>query len=126
MRFSEDGKQSDVVVMDFTKAFDKVSHIRLLHKLHIYGINPETYGWSRSFLCSKTQHVLVDGEASKVVEITSGEPQGSVLEPSFFPIYINDMAEYTKCSLVRLFADNTIILITLTAENDCENIQEDL
>ena len=93
---TKDVKQSDVVVMDFTKAFDKVSHTRLLHKLHMYWIDPETCGWSRSFLCGRTQHVIVDREASEEVEITSGIQQGSVLGPIFFLIYINGMAEYTN------------------------------
>ena len=106
------------VVMDFAKTFDKVSHTRLLHKLHMYGIDTETCRWSRSFPCGRTQRVVVDGKPSKEVEITSGVPQGSVQGPIFFLIYINDMAEYTKHSSVRLFADDTIIYLTLTAEND--------
>ena len=111
-----DGNLSDVIVMAFAKAFEKVSHTRLLHKLHMYGIDPETCKWSRSFLCGRTQHVVIDGEASEEVEITSMVPQDSVLGPIFFLIYINDMAEYTKHSSVRLFADDAIIYLTLTAK----------
>ena len=70
----KDGKQSYVVVMDFAKAFDKVSHTRLLHTLHVYGIDPGTCRWSRSFLCGRTQCVVIDREASEEVEITSGVP----------------------------------------------------
>ena len=102
-------------MVDFAKAFNKVSHTRLLH---MYGINPETCGWSRSFLCGRIQHVVVDGEASEEREITSRVPQDSVVGTIFFLIYINDMAEYTKHSSVRLFANYTIIHHTLTAEND--------
>ena len=80
-----DGKHSDVVVMDFAKAFNKVSHMRLLHKLDMYGIDPETCGWSRSFLCGRTQHVVVDGEASKGVEITSGVTTGLSPRAYIFP-----------------------------------------
>ena len=72
LRGIKDGKPSDVAVMDFAKAFDKVSHTRLLHKLHIYGIDPETCGWSRSFICGRTRRVVVDGEASEEVYFTSG------------------------------------------------------
>ena len=60
----------------------------LLHKLHMYGIDPETCGWVRSFLCIRTRRVVVDGEASKEVENTSGVPHGSVLVPIFFLIHI--------------------------------------
>ena len=67
-------KQSDVVVMGFTKGFNKVLHTGLLHKLHIILIDPETCGWSRSFLCGRIQHVVVDGESSEEVEITSRVP----------------------------------------------------
>ena len=67
----------------------------------------------------------IDGEASKV-EITSKVPQGSVLGPIFFLIYINNMAEYTKHSSVKLFADDTIIYTSpITAENNCKKLQED-
>ena len=69
--------------------------------------------------------MVVDREASEEVEITSGVPQGSVLGTIFFLIYINNMAEYTKHSSVRLFADDTIIYLILTAENDCEKLKED-
>ena len=77
----------------------------------------------RSFHCSRTQHVVVDGKASEEVEITSGVPLGSVLGPRFFLLYKHNIAEYTKHSSVRLFADDTIVFITLTAENDCKKIQ---
>ena len=105
LRGMKDGKQSDVVVMDFTTAFNKVSHTRLLHKIHMYCIEtkPGTR-WFRSFPCGRIQWVVVDGEASKEVEITSVVPQGSVLGLIFFLLYINDIAEYTKHSSVKLFA----------------------
>ena len=83
--------------MDFATAFDKVSDTRLLHKLHMYGTDPEACGWSRSFLCSRTQSIVVDGEASKE-EITSSVPQGSVLVPIFFLIFTKDMIKNTKHS----------------------------
>ena len=104
--------------MDFAKTFDKVSHTRLLHKLHMDGIDTETCRWSRSFLCGRTQCVVVDGEATEEGEITSGVRQGSVLGSILFQIYINDMAEYIKHSSVRLFADDTSpSLQKITAKN---------
>ena len=103
LRGIKDGKQSDVVMMDFAKAFNKVSHTKLLHKLQMYGMYTETRGWFRSFLCGRTQHVVAGEETSEEMEITLGVPQGSVLGPNFFLVYINNMAKYTKHVTVRLF-----------------------
>ena len=72
LRGMKDRKQSDVFVIDFAEAFYKVSHTRLLHKLHMYRIDPETCGWSRYILCSRTQHVVVDGETSEEVKSLPG------------------------------------------------------
>ena len=66
--------------------------------------------------------MVVDGKASKEVEITSRIQQGSVLRPIFFLIYINGMAEYTTLCSVRLFADDTIIYLPLTSENECKKL----
>ncbi len=125
-RNMKDGNQNDVIVMDFAKAFDKVSHKKLLYKLRASGIDEDTCEWASSFLCDRTQRVVVEGEASEEGDVTSGVPQGSVLGPIFFLVYINDMPEYTKNSTVRLFADDTIVYLTITGEQDCEKLQEDL
>ena len=74
-----DRKQCDAIIMDFSKAFDKVSHDRLLYKLDRAGIDPQTSAWVKSFLSSRTQKVVIDGEESDAVSVTSGVPQGSVL-----------------------------------------------
>ena len=121
-----DGKQNDVVIMDFAKAFDKVSHQKLLFKLRKYGIDETTCGWAESFLLNRTQRVVVDGEHSEIGHVTSGVPQGSVVGPIFFLIYINDMPDYTKHSTLRLFADNTIIYLSVESKGDCTKLQADL
>ena len=100
------------------KAFDKVSHTRLLHKLHMYGIDPKTWGWSRSFLCGRTQYVVLDREASEV-EITSGLPQGLVLGPIIF-FLMRRCGRVYQTLFSQLFADDIIIYLTLTVENDCK------
>ena len=122
----QDKKQCDTVVMDFSKGFDKVSHDRLIYKLDRAGIDLHTRNWIKSFLSGRSQKVVVDGVTSESVPVTSGVPQGSVLGPILFLIFINDMPQYTKHSQVRLFADDTIVYLTVTAVDDCEKLQEDL
>ena len=122
----QDKKQCDTVVMDFSKAFDKVSHDRLIYKLDPAGINLQTRNWIKSFLSGRSQKVVVDGVTSESVPVTSGVPQGSVLRPILFLIFIHDMPQCTKHSQVRLFADDTIVYLTVTAVDNCEKLQEDL
>ena len=84
-------------------------HVGLLFKLSELGASEEVCQWAKSFLVSRTQRVVVDGVASECETVTSGVPQGSVLGPIFFLVYINDMAKCTNHSSIRLFADDTII-----------------
>ena len=101
MRNSIAGNQTDLVQLDFSKAFDKVSHQKLLLKLHIYGIRGPTLKWIQAFLSDRTQTVVIDNEKSATVPVTSGVPQGSFLSPILFLIYINDLPDKTR---PRLFA----------------------
>ena len=81
------GKQTDLMLMDFSKAFDKVNHSKLLWKLHQYGIRGNALNWIRAFLCNRSQTVVLDGEESGSALETSGLPQGSVLGQSFSYLY---------------------------------------
>ena len=121
----ENGKQTDMLILDFSKAFDKVSHNLLLHKLHHYGIRGNTHRLIEAFLSERTQVVEVDGEESDVGRVESGVPQGSVLGPSLFLFYINDLPDNLN-STVRLFADNIIVYLTITSQKDCQTLQDDL
>ena len=118
-------KQTDIIVLDFSKAFDKVSHQHLATKLNHYGIRGSSLGWISSFLSQRTQRVVLDGVSSETVNVTSGVPQGSVLGPILFLIYINDLPQ-SLSSKVRLFADDAILYHEITSEKDCKILQEDL
>ena len=101
-------KQTDVIIMDFAKAFDKVPHRRLLYKLDYNGIRGSTHKWITSWLSGRFQKVVLDGQASDPVPVLSGVPQASVLGPVLFLIFINDLPENTRSS-VRRFADDCVL-----------------
>ena len=121
----EKGKQVDMIVMDFAKAFDKVSHSLLTHKLQHYGITGSTNNWIRSFLSDRRQAVVVDGATSKLVPVESGVPQGSVLGPCLFLLYINDLPKGLT-STARLFADDTACHKEINNATDQLALQKDL
>ena len=112
------GKQIDTAVMDFSKAFDKVSHARLLFKLQWYGIRGPILTWIKEFLAGRTQKVVLDGEESPSSPVISGVPQGSVLGPILFLVFINDLPDSLKSS-VGLFADDKIAYRVVASNDDC-------
>ena len=120
MRNALADSQTDLVLLDFSKAFDKVSHQKLLLKLHNYGIRGPSLKWIQAFLSGRTQTVVLENEKSDTVPVTSGVPQGSVLGPILFLIYINDLPDSTR-SKVRLFADDTAIYLAVSSLQDAEN-----
>ena len=119
------GSQIDLAILDFSKAFDVVPHDKLLHKLSYYGIRGQTLSWIRSFLADRTQRVVVDDKSSEVAPVPSGVPQGSVLGPILFLVFINDMPECIESSC-RLFADDSIIYREIVTSSDCAVLQTDL
>ena len=121
------GKQTDVIMVDFAKAFDKVGHRRLIEKTKYYGVGGKTNKWIEDFLAGRSQRVVLDGEKSYNADVLSGVPQGSVLGPCLFLFYINDMPEgLHQETTVRLFADDTIAYLAVTNNQDAEKLQEDL
>ena len=113
----------DAVYLDFSKAFDSVPHRRLLHKLHEYGIRGKLLKWIEDFLSDRTQFVSIDNEKSSTIDVTSGVPQGSVLGPTLFIYYINDLPDMTDCK-VKIFADDSKIYQELSSPEDQSKLQE--
>ncbi|CAB3995279.1 Hypothetical predicted protein [Paramuricea clavata] len=101
------GKEVDAIHLDLSKAFDRVQHHMLLYKLEQYGISGSLLQWFRSYLSDRYQRVALDGTLSDWLPVTSGVPQGSILGPLLFLVYINDMPGYVgQGSSIALFADD--------------------
>ena len=115
-----------LAILHFAKAFDKVPHQRLLSKLDYYGIRGPLHSWLSSFLTQRMQTVVCDGASSSPREVTSGVPQGTVLGPLFFFLYINDLPSKLQCT-VRLFADYCLLYaILVNPTSDAQLLQDDL
>jgi hypothetical protein len=117
--------QVDVMLLDFSKAFDVVPHKRLLNKLHFYGVRGRTNAWIEAFLSDRTQKVSYNGTHSSPIDVTSGVPQGSVLGPLLFLLFINDIADNIE-SPMRLFADDSVIYREIRSVDDHQKLQHDL
>ena len=109
--------QTDLIVLDFSKAFDVVPHQRLPHKLDHYGIRGSTLLWIQSFLTTRSQNVVVDGSFSETAHVGSGVPRGTVFGPILFLCYINDLPSSVS-SDVRLFADDCLLYRPIRTEAD--------
>ena len=100
-------------------------HRRLLYKLHYYGIRGSTHQWIASWLSERFQKVMLYGQASDPVPVLSGVPQGSVLGPVLFLIFINDLPDNIRLS-VRLFADDCVLYRNIKTLTDCQILLDDL
>ena len=119
------GGVTDTIYLDFAKAFDTVPHSRLMVKLKAYGIDGNVFKWIKAFLSGRTQVVKVNGESSFPAPVISGIPQGSVLGPLLFVIYINDLPECLT-SEALLFADDTKLFRKITSIEDSQALQNDI
>ena len=124
-RNSDHGKQTDVLLLDFSKAFDTVPHKRLLKKLDHYGIRGQRIKWIESWLCGRAQTVVVNGSQSSPVTATSGVPQGAALGPLMFLLYINDIG-LPLTSELGLFADDSVLYGVVNNISSAEALQSDL
>ena len=118
-------QQIDAILFDFSKAFDKDPQKCLATKLHHYGIRDQNLSWIKNFLADRSQQVVLDGKASAPAPVTSGVPQGTVLGPLLFLIYINDLPSRATSS-VRLSADDCLLYRVIKGHQDTERLQVDL
>lgn len=121
----DNGCQVDCVFLDFQKAFDSVSHNLLLLKLSALNIPPSLLKWLEAYLVGRKQRVVLEGVNSSEVDVLSGVPQGSVLGPLLFLIFINDITQQVS-SRMRMYADDCCIYRDVTSAQDSAQLQSDL
>ena len=121
----ESGENIDCVYLDFAKAYDKVDHGILLHKLKALGISGHIGRWLMNFLTGRLQEVLVKGRKSQVFILVSGVPQGSVLGPILFLIFIGDISAGVVATIL-VYVDDSKVIKKVNSEEEVEELQEDL
>ncbi|CAF4867365.1 unnamed protein product [Pieris macdunnoughi] len=122
----DEGEQIDAIYTDFEKAFDRVDHVILLHKLLALGIRGDLYRWIKSYVTNRRQAVVMGGHRSTFINVTSGVPQGSILGPLLFNAYLYDIQNCFKYSEYLMFADDKKIFLKIKSIENCVQLQQDL
>ena len=117
-----DGKEIRVVFLDISKAFDRVWHGGLCHKLQKCGIRGNLLSWFSDYLSDRAQRVVIKGQYSEWLTLNAGVPQGSVLGPLLFLVFINDLAYVVRHCQIRMFADDTCLFISVDNREDAANL----
>ena len=124
MTSQNNGEATDVIYLDYAKAFDSVIHCKLLHKLYAHYIHDDLLKWFENFLSSRTQAVTINGVLSDILPVTSSIIQGSVCSSQLFKLYINDLPEVIPPAVkVYLFADDTKLTKIIRTIADCLVLQ---
>ena len=124
-KIMDKGEAVDVIYLDFMKAFDKVPHRRLIHKLRGLGVHTQIIRWIENFLTERTQTVVYNGHSSAAKMVDSGIPQGTVIGPASFLTFIDDIADDID-SHIYLFADDTKVYRSVSHLEDCNRLQTDV
>ena len=119
------GGQCDVLALNFSKAFDKVPYACLYQKLSHYGVCGSILSWLQTFLTDRSQYVILDNMKSYATPVLLGVPQGTVLAPLLFLMYINDLPTCVQNKL-RLYVDDVLIYSYIDPQDDCISLQHDL
>ena len=122
----DNGFQTDVIYLDYSKCFDTVCHSKLIHKLSRYGIQGVALQWIRSFLTDRVQHVRINNSLSPPANVISGVPQGSVLGPVLFLCFSADIQNVVENSEISIYADDTKLYKQIKNIIDCVLLQQDL
>ena len=126
MKGFDSGHDSDMIYLDFRKAFDSVAHKELLFKLWRIGITGPLWSWFDNYLLDRHHYVSFEGAISTEMHVRSGVPQGSILGPLLFLIYINDIHEVVRTSSEFIFADDTKILQKAVPNAEHDLLQEEI
>ena len=121
---ADSGKHVDIVYLDFAKAFDKVPTAKLMKKLKVHGVEGRAAAWIQAWLTGRTQRVTIKGKTSGWRRVWSGVPQGSVLGPVLFLIFINDLdSAATEKQTIKKFADDTKVMQVIETAEDAAELQ---
>ena len=115
----------DILYMDYAKAFDTVPHLRLLCQVESFGITGNMLQWIKSFLSNRQQKVMANGTESSWSPVISGIPQGSIMGPVLFTLFVNDLPGKIS-SIISMFADDTKLYLPLTSDNSTDELVADL